>query len=253
VDEALRVGLAEIQGLVPPPDHPFGIPVDWHEFASLNGFLPPADFKALVDRYGTGWFTSGCGELVIDEVGHPDRTYLEGNAWERENLLARQRRLPVYVPSWPIYPADGADLPIGIVEFVARWLRADLGLPEAGTCEVGAMGFQPHQKHAPWHGRTEDVEIAFAVGMPGVKTFSQDWHEAIGDMIRPATLTFLGEYADAHTPLHAEMGVRYRTSDEGAVVAAIERLAARLGTSVERVTARDGSVGWPGQRTVAPR
>ena len=243
-----------------------------------------------MDRYGTGWFTSGCGDLVIDEVGHPDRTYLDGNAWERENLLGGQRRFPNYTPPWPIYPADGgylpfgstgdgwtvgwltagdpdhwrlaieggrdgwwADLPIGIVEFVARWLRADLGLPEAGTFEVGAMAFQPHEAHAPWHGRTEDVEISFAAGMPGVKTFSQDWREAIVDMIRPATVTFLGERADAQSPLHAEMGVRYRTTDEGAVVAAIEQLATRLGTPVERVTARDGSTGWPGQRPGAPR
>jgi hypothetical protein len=59
--------LDELTSLVPPPDEP-PPPVDWDAANATLGVEPPADYRAMVDRYGGGSI-AGLGVLV---PGHPN-------------------------------------------------------------------------------------------------------------------------------------------------------------------------------------
>jgi hypothetical protein len=59
-------------------------------------------------------------------------------------------------------------LPIGIVQFVRRWLTGDLGMVEVDPFEPGEVRFQAQTENAYWSGRTCDVKIEFVATLePG--------------------------------------------------------------------------------------
>jgi hypothetical protein len=99
--------LDDLIALAPPPSQP--PPVDWDAAPAL-----PADYRALVERYGSGSF-AGMGVLV---PGHPNR-YLDLE-WQvdRQRDAMRTTETP--------YPPDEL-LPWGIDESgnVAWWLMRD--------------------------------------------------------------------------------------------------------------------------------
>jgi len=272
--------LSELRLLLQPPAAPYGAPVDWAEFERENAFLPPADYRALLDRYGAGTLTAGVGGLVLLQPMHPKRSFLDGNRWMRDNLRGLQRIDPTGVPQWPIYPdaggflpfavdesswtlgwlADGApddwtvaidggrdgwwtELPIGAVELVVRWARGDLGTPHVGRATPGGT-FLPYTEDEYWSGFTATANVAFGRS-PGSITLPHRDLEWVRAMVAPAKVQSFGASGDAQTPVHGNVSVSYRPEDEAAVIAALQALATELGTSIVAATELDGSPIWP--------
>jgi hypothetical protein len=89
--------LDELISLVPPPDEP-PPPVDWDAAHAALGVELPADYRALVDRYGAGSI-AGLGLLV---PGHPNRhvellRQLEPQRWALRYLVEQGIEQP-YAP-----------------------------------------------------------------------------------------------------------------------------------------------------------
>ena len=271
--------LAELTRLVPPSDTPFGAPVDWAKFESENGFLPPADYRALLDTYGPGTLEPPLGGLSLLQPLHPDRSFLDGNRWMRENLLGLQRRFPESTPPWPVYPAPGgflpfavddtswtfgwmtdgfaddwttaidggrdgwwAELPFGVVKLVARWSAGDLGIREVERAAPGGR-FVATTADQRWTPLTESARVVFGASPDSASLPARpiDWVRA---RVAPAKLHSFGASGDADTPVHAELSVGYRPDDEPLVIAAIRALASELGTRVVGAYALDESPIW---------
>ena len=276
----LRSRLAELELLVRPPSTPFGAPVDWAVFERENEFLPPLDYRALVDRYGAGVFQAGVGGLVLLQPIHPDRSFLTGNRWMRDLLRGFQREGFSWLPPWPIYPDPGGFLPfavdesswtigwlcagppddwtvaidggrdgwwdelaIGALEFVVRWARGDLGTPNVARANPGGT-FLPYEQNEYWSTFTETANIEFGRS-PGSAALPQRDMEWVRTMIAPGHLQSFGAFGDAETPVHGKVSVAYRPEDEALVVAALQAFAAELGTTMVAATALDGSPIWP--------
>jgi len=272
--------LAELRLLVQPPVAPYGAPIDWAAFERENAFLPPADYRALLDRYGPGTVNAGVGGLVLLQPMHPKRSFLDGNRWLRDVLRGLQRQGPSGVPPWPIYPDPGGylpfavdesswslgwlaagapddwtvaidggrdgwwtELPIGAVELVMRWARGDLGTPEVARAAPGGT-FLPYAQDEYWSDFTATANVELGRS-PGSATLPQRDHEWVKAMVAPAHLQSFGASGDAKTPVHGNVGVGYRPEDEAAVIAALQALATELGTSIVEATALDGSPIWP--------
>jgi hypothetical protein len=279
--------LAELKLLVQPPAAPYGAPIDWAGFERENAFLPPADYRALLDRYGAGTVDAGVGGLVLLQPMHPKRSFLDGNRWMRDNLRGLQRIDPTGVPQWPIYPEPGGflpfavdesswtlgwltqgdpedwttcidggrdgwwtELPIGAVELVMRWARGDLGTPEVDRAAPGGT-FLPYAQDEHWSEFTATANVELGRS-PGSATLPQRDHEWVKEMVAPARLQSFGASGDAQTPVHGKVSVGYRPEDEAAVIAALQALATELGTSIVAVTSLDGSLIWP-EATSGPR
>jgi hypothetical protein len=273
-----------IRGLTPPPAEPFGTPVDWGRFEAENGFSPPSDFRALVDVYGAGFFISGRGELEIPQPLHPGRTFVQGVQWQIDGLQGLQARFVDFEPRWPSFPApdgflplggtgigwtvgwltrgdpdewsvainanrDGwaAELRIGIVQFVRRWLTGNLGLVEAGAFEAGEVRFLAQSKNAAWSGRTCHVKIEFGP-TPDAPSFGSTPLDQLGIEVLPGQVESYGAFGDRAIPIHADISLGYRPDEEPLVIEAVERLATRLGTTIASVIALDGTPGWPARR-----
>jgi hypothetical protein len=271
--------IAELKLLVQPPATPYGAPVDWAAFERENAFLPPADYRALLDRYGAGTFDAGVGGLVLLQPMHPDRSFLDGNRWLRDNLRGMQRQFSTGIPPWPIYPEPGGflpfaadesswtigwltqgavedwttcidggrdgwwdELPIGAVELVMRWARGDLGSRHVDRAAPGGT-FRPYTQDEHWSGFSAFSNVVFGRS-PGSATLAQRDSEWVKAMVAPAHLRSFGTSGDARTPVHGELSVGYRPEDEAAVVAAVQALATELGTSIVAATALDGSPIW---------
>jgi hypothetical protein len=272
--------LAELKLLVQPPAAPYGAPIDWSAFERENAFLPPADYRALLDGYGAGTLEAGVGGLVLLQPMHPKRSFLDGNRWRRDNLRGLQRLDPTGVPQWPIYPEVGGflpfavdesswtlgwltegapddwtvaidagrdgwwdELPIGAVELVMRWARGDLGIPDVDRTGPGGT-FLPYVQDEHWSGFTATANVEFGRN-PGSATLAQRDTEWVRSMVAPAHLRSFGASGDAHAPVHGNVSVGYRPEDEAAVVAALQALATELGTTVVAATSLDGSPIWP--------
>jgi hypothetical protein len=275
-----RTRLAELKLLVQPPDSPYGAPVDWVAFERENGFLPPPDYRALLDRYGAGTLQAGLDGLVLLQPMHPMRSFLDGNRWIRDNLRGLQRLDPTGVPPWPIYPEPGGflpfavdesswtvgwltqgapedwttcidggrdgwwdELPVGAAELVMRWARGDLGIPDVERAAPGGT-FLPYTQDEYWSGFTATANVEFGRS-PGSATLPQRDHEWVKEMVAPAHLQSFGASGDARIPLHGKVGVAYRPEDEPQVIAALQALATDLGTSIVAATSLDGSPIWP--------
>ena len=271
--------LAELRLLIQPPASPYGAPVDWAAFERENAFLPPTDYRALLDRYGAGVVHAGLDGLVLLQPMHPMRSFLEGNQWIRDNLRGLQRVDPTGVPPWPIYPDAGGflpfavdetswtvgwlthgtpdewttcidggrdgwwdELPIGAAELVMRWARGDLGIPHVDRATPGGT-FLPYEHDEYWSGFTATANVEFGRS-PGSATLPQRDHEWVKAMVAPAHLQSFGASGDAETPMHGKVGVGYRPQDEAAVIAALQAFAIELGTSIVAATELDGSPIW---------
>jgi hypothetical protein len=274
--------LAAIMALAPPPPPPerYGLPVDWERFAMENGFLPPSDFRAVLEAYGAGGFESGLGGLYIEQPLHRDRSFLEGNRWIRDALRGFQVKAPAMFPPWPIYPDEGGFLPfasdetswtvgwltrgepdawtaaidggrdgwwaeisIGALELIRRWATGDLGISEVEP-RPGAATFHPLTKDAYWSARTESATVTFAPSPESTdfRRFSTDWFKL---RIGPARLQSYGVRGDARTPVHLELGIGYAPGEAAEVISAMGRLANELRTRVSSVTALDATPIWP--------
>ena len=275
-----RSRLAELRLLVQPPAAPFGAPVDWASFESENGFVPPTDYRALLDRYGAGQFEAGVGRLVLLQPRHPKRSFLAGNKWIRDNLRGLQRRFPEMEPPWPIYPDHGGflpfaaddtswtigwltqggadewttcidggrdgwwnEIPVGAAELVLRWCRGDLGIPEVDRANPGGS-FLSHEQDEYWSPSTETARVVFGPSRASASLASRDI-EWVRARLAPAKIQSFGSSGDANNPLHAEISVGYRPQDDAAVLAAVQRFAAELGTKVVAAYALDESPIWP--------
>lgn len=107
--------LDELTSLVPPPDEP-PPPVDWETAHAEVGGTLPADYRALVERYGGGSIAG----LQLLVPGHPNKyvdllRQIEPQRWALEYLIERGVEEP-YAP--------GDLLPWGIDESgnVVWWL-----------------------------------------------------------------------------------------------------------------------------------
>jgi hypothetical protein len=280
--------LVFIRGLAPPPAAPFGTPVDWGRFEAENSFSPPTYFKALVDVYGAGCFISGRGELQIPQPLHPERTFVQGVQWEIDGLLGMQTQFPDFEPRWPPFPAPGGFLPlggtgigwtvgwltrggpdqwsvavngnrdgwaaelrIGTVQFVRRWLTGNLGLVEDEPFEPGEVSFLAQSENAYWGGRTCDVRIEFGP-TPDAHLFGLTPSDRLSIEVAPGQVRSYGAFGDRTTPIHANISLDYRPDEEPLVIQAVDRLASRLGTTIASVTALDGTPGWPARRIGSP-
>jgi hypothetical protein len=271
--------LGELTRLVPPPATPFRAPVDWAKFESENAFLPPADYRTLLNLYGAGTLEAPLGRLSLLQPLHPNRSFLEGNRWMRDSLRGLQRRFPTLEPPWPVYPEPGGflpfaaddtswafgwltggaqddwttaidggrdgwwvQLPFGVVELAARWAEGDLGIPEVQRAVPGGR-FLAATADEHWTPVTESARVVFgaSLGSASLPTRPSDWVKA---RVAPAKLQSFGASGDANTPVHAELSVGYRPDDEALVIAAIRALAAELGTRVVGAYALDESPIW---------
>ena len=279
--------LAELRLLVQPPASPFGAPVDWAAFQRENDFLPPADYRALLDRYGAGTVDAGVGRLVLLQPIHPNRSFLDGNRWLRDNFRGLQRLDPTGMPRWSVYPEAGGflpfamddtswtvgwltqgapddwttcidggrdgwwdELPVGAAELVVRWARGDLGIPKVDRAAPGGM-FLPFEQDEYWSGFTATANVEFGRS-PGSATLSQRDLAWVRARIAPAKLHSFGASGDAGIPLHGHVSVGYRPEDESAVIAALQALATDLGTSIVAATELDGSPIWPDVTAMDP-
>jgi len=300
-----QTDLTFIRTIAPPPAEPFGVPVDWDRFEQENGFSPPADFKGLVDLYGSGFFVSGLGELEIPQALHPERTFVESIQWEIDSHLGTKKKFPQFEPSWPAFPAPGGwlplggtgigwtvgwltrgdpddwwiaihghrdgwadEAPIGLVQFVRRWLTGNLGFAEVEPFEPGNVSFLPQTENYPWSGRTCEVTVAFAPTLePGrfalvpPEMEIDPWMAAMGRelaplmshdellaQVAPAVVRSHGGFGNRGVAEQADVALSYRPREEPTVIEAVEGLASRLGTTITSVTARDGTPGWPAMR-----
>ena len=271
--------LADLARLVPPPDSPFRAPADWATFESENGFRPPADYRALLDTYGAGTFDAPLGGLTITQPIHPQRTFLEGNRWARDNLRGLQRRFPTLEPPWPVYPEPGGflpfasddtswtvgwlthgsadawtvaidggrdgwwtELPYGAAELAARWAEGDLGDPHVERAAPGGT-FLAAVRDAYWSPATESARVVFGASSDSA-SLSERPSEWVKERVSPAKLRSFGASGDADTPLHAELTLGYRPEDESLVIAAMQALATELGTRVVAAYALDESPIW---------
>jgi hypothetical protein len=275
-----RARLAELRLLVQPPASPFGAPVDWTAFERENDFVPPPDYRALLDRYGAGAVEAGVGRLVLLQPMHPQRSFLDGNRWLRDNLRGLQRLDPTGVPQWPIYPEAGGflpfavddtswtvgwltqgapedwttcidggrdgwwdELPVGAAELILRWARGDLGLSDVDRAAPGGT-FSPYERDEHWSDftATANVQLGPSPGSAGLARRDIEWVRA---RVTPAHLQSFGASGDAAIPVHGNLSVSYRPEDEGLVIAALQALANELGTAIVAATALDGSPIWP--------
>ena len=293
-----------IRDLTPPPAKPFGTPVDWDRFEAEIGFAPPSDFRALVDVYGAGFFISGLGELEIPQVAHPERTFIQSVQWEIDGLLGMQTKFPDFNPKWPAFPKPGGflplggtgigwtvgwltrgspdewwlavngnrdgwsdQLPIGIVQFVRRWLTGDLGMAEVDPFEPGEVRFLAQSENAYWTGRTCNVTIEFVSTLEPGRFWlgpaeGESWPrppgrefaplmpiEQLSAEVSPGRVRSYGSIGDRGVAEQASVSLDYPPEEEPLVIEAIDRLASRLGTTIASVTALDGTPGWPARRT----
>jgi hypothetical protein len=106
--------LTALDVLAPPPAgvHPSGDEA-WARFEAENGFRPPADYRALVDRYGVGGFgyeARGGSWLTMLHPFRGGTSFVEQSAWLRSVNIGMQRRFPELEPDWPMWPAAGGFL-----------------------------------------------------------------------------------------------------------------------------------------------
>ena len=103
--------------MAPPPEGVAALAAeDWDRFTAENGFVPPADYRALVDRYGVGGFgyyeSTGPWLTMLHPVG-AGSTFVEQSAWPRSLNTGFQRQFPDQEPDWPMWPEAGGFLPWG--------------------------------------------------------------------------------------------------------------------------------------------
>ena len=273
--------LADLARLVPPPDSPFRAPADWATFESENGFRPPADYRALLDAYGAGTFDAPLGGLTIAQPVHPQRTFLEGNRWARDNLRGLQRRFPTLEPPWPVYPEPGGflpfasddtswtvgwlthgsadawtvaidggrdgwwtELPYGAAELAARWAGEKDVLDRVKEITRRIDELRMEAERAERNAELQRVaEIRFGASSDSA-SLSERPSEWVKERVSPAKLRSFGASGDADTPLHAELTLGYRPEDESLVIAAMRALATELGTRVVAAYALDESPIW---------
>lgn len=107
--------LTALEIAAPPPAGVERLPAEaWAQFEAENGFVPPADFRALVDHYGAGGFgyqeSTGPWLSMLHPVG-AGKTFVEQSAWERSLNTGLQRQFPDQEPDWPMWPSAGGFLP----------------------------------------------------------------------------------------------------------------------------------------------
>ncbi|MGP3975535.1 SMI1/KNR4 family protein [Streptomyces sp. 8N114] len=89
------MSLQKLISLVPPHAHPVRADVDWTETEAALGLSLPAEFKALVRRYGEGQFCDEFGTCSPEQLrSHNQRLTAE---WETFRDECPERfRLPLY-------------------------------------------------------------------------------------------------------------------------------------------------------------
>lgn len=100
--------VARLAAVVPPPAEPVRGDGDWEEFAAVNGFEAPPDYRELIRRYGVGMF----GEwLLLLEPFSPFETLVQRSEQDRQGFRGAQREFPGQLPDWPVWPDPGGFLP----------------------------------------------------------------------------------------------------------------------------------------------
>ena len=275
----IREHLAALELLVAPPATPFRAPCDWAAFERANDFLPPSDYRALLDTYGSGTFECAIGRLVLDQPEHPKRTFLEGNRWLRDNFRHFQRMEPERNPTWSVYPEPGgylpfavddtslsfgwltagepdawtvaiegtrdawwSELPFGALELALRWSQGRVEVDQRPSVLPGGT-FLARTEDAFWSGRSGYASIEFAPGA-SARMLVDNGAAWVRSRVEPASVSAVGAQGDARTPLHASLTIWFDPREEGAVIEAVRRLAAELATPVASVEALDGSPIW---------
>jgi hypothetical protein len=136
--------------------------------------------------------------------------------------------------------------PVGLVQFVRRWLTGDIGLAEVQPVGPGDVHFLPQTEDERWGGQACHVTVEFKPSLRAILFARAD--EDVRTQIAPAQLHSLGARGDRDTPIHASITFGYRPEDEGQVIQAIEELSDHWGMPIAEVVALDGTPGWPAGR-----
>lgn len=93
--------LVRLGELVPPPDSPVRAWGDWKRFVSVNGFVPPDDYRMLIREYGVGAFA---GWAMLIEPFNPSFTFMD-------MVHDECRALPAAASGLACWPQPGGFLP----------------------------------------------------------------------------------------------------------------------------------------------
>jgi hypothetical protein len=179
----------DLVALVPPPAEPVDAQGDWRWVEASLGVLLPADFKALIERYGSGMFVDfirpctpfgSRASLVqrardlLDDMGPvrdnwPDRfpypfhpepggllEWADTDIGDRLCWVTEGPSDSWQVVVWPRHSDDYAEYAIGAVEFLYSWLRGSI------TSSV----FLQHPEPVPWFEPFREVGEIY-VGLAG--------------------------------------------------------------------------------------
>jgi hypothetical protein len=152
----------DLVALVPPPAEPVDPQGDWRWVEASLGARLPADFKALIERYGSGMFVDfirpctpfgSWASLVqrardlLDDMGPvrdnwPDRfpysfhpepggllEWADTDIGDRLCWVTEGPSDSWRVVVWPRHSNDYAEYAIGAVEFLYSWLRGSITCP----------------------------------------------------------------------------------------------------------------------------
>lgn len=141
--------MTALEVVAPPPD---GVePLDdatWARFEGENGFRPPADYRALIDRYGAGGFgyeELGRAWLNLLNPVRMGTTLVDQSAVLRSVNAGLQRQYPATEPNWPMWPESGGFLPWAVTHDgdQAGWLTA--GEPDQWTTAIYGRQMKHHR------------------------------------------------------------------------------------------------------------
>jgi hypothetical protein len=97
------VTIDDLTGLVPPPAQPVGADCDWALAEEALGLRLPADFKALVSRYGVGQF----GDIGLwDKLTGGVSSFVKLAYRDRDHIRQLREEFPEDFP-YPFYPEPG--------------------------------------------------------------------------------------------------------------------------------------------------
>jgi SUKH superfamily protein len=142
------MSLDALVSVLPPPDAPVdaGSPAGWAAVEAELGTALPADYKAFVERYGSGVI----GDFIRPFnpfSTNPNRNLKVQAETQLDALRQIQRKYPDEVP-FPLFPEEGGYLPWGRTDNgdILHWKTA--GPPDSWTAAVSASRDPEHQEFA---------------------------------------------------------------------------------------------------------